>query len=255
MAWFKMDDQLYGHKKTRRAGVEAMGLWAICGAWSAAHGEDGFVPDYVAAGFSGKSGQYAVRLVRAGFWSEATKDGDTGWQFHDWSEYQPTAEQQQSKRDQWRERQRAARSRRHESPDSHADVTRDTPETHGESHAPVHESRPVPSRPIELVEDEPREDVEALCQEMHLRLVANGRKNVTITKGWRTDARLLLDRDERPLDEALKLIRWCQQDTFWRGNIGGIPKFREQYDALRLKSGIGAPGAEGPTPAQQMGWC
>ena len=103
---------------------------------------------------------------------------------------------------------------------------------------------------------------------MHLRLIANGRKNVTITKTWRTEARLMLDRDERPLDEVIHLIRWCQQDSFWKANIGGIPKFREKYDQLRLKAGVdedrgevwtGVEGWMNPTrPADRMsgpeGW-
>lgn len=151
MAWFKMDDQLYGHKKTRRAGVEAMGLWAVCGAWSAAHEEDGFVPDYVAETFTTKCTQYANRLVRAGFWVEATKDGDKGWQFHDWNEYQPTSEQQQAKRDKWAEWKRNSRSQHKVST---PDIETGQPDMSGVStvgqalsQGGVRRPRPVPSRP------------------------------------------------------------------------------------------------------------
>lgn len=81
----------------------------------------------------------------------------------------------------------------------------------------------------------PREDVESLCRHLHDRLVGNGCR-VTITDSWRTEARLLLDRDHRDLAEAHRLIDWCQDDPFWRPNIGGMPKFRKQYDQLRLKA-------------------
>jgi hypothetical protein len=32
------------------------------------------------------------------------------------------------------------------------------------------------------------------------------------------------------------MIRWCQADEFWRGNILSMPKLREKYDQLRLKA-------------------
>ena len=157
MAWFKVDDGMHSHKKTRRAGVEAMGLWVVCGAWSADNLEDGFVPAYVADTFTTKARQYAKRLVVAGLWDEMTKDGDEGWVFHDWDAYQPMRDDVQAKRDAWRERQRKARSQRDVSRSdisvTHADVTRESRVSHGESHAPVTESRPVPSRPVPLTTD------------------------------------------------------------------------------------------------------
>lgn len=82
----------------------------------------------------------------------------------------------------------------------------------------------------------PRSDVEQLCQRLVDRMAANGCKPPIVTTKWRTDARLLLDRDHRPLDEALALIDWCQADTFWRANIGCPGTFRKQYDRLRLRA-------------------
>ena len=82
-----------------------------------------------------------------------------------------------------------------------------------------------------------REDVQSLCQHLADRIVANGSKQPTIAKGWIDAARLLLDRDARDLDEAHRLIDWCQDDSFWRTNVLSMPKFREKYDALRLKAG------------------
>lgn len=46
----------------------------------------------------------------------------------------------------------------------------------------------------------------------------------------------MLDRDGRKPAEAHWLIDWCQNDQFWRPNIGGMPKFRAKYDQLRLRA-------------------
>lgn len=84
-------------------------------------------------------------------------------------------------------------------------------------------------------DQKPRDDVEQLCVLLHDRLIDNGCKVNPVGKLWRNSARLLLDRDKRPLDEALDVLAWSQDDEFWRANIRSMPKFREQYDALRLK--------------------
>lgn len=84
-------------------------------------------------------------------------------------------------------------------------------------------------------DQEPRADVEQLCAVLRDGVIANGCKEPTVGKLWRNAARLLLDRDKRPLDEALDVLTWSQNDEFWRANIRAMPKFREQYDALRLK--------------------
>jgi hypothetical protein len=83
--------------------------------------------------------------------------------------------------------------------------------------------------------DGDRKDVQDLCDHLRRRVVANGSR-VNITTKWREAARLLIDRDQRSLDEAHALIDWCQDSEFWRSNILSLPKFREQYDKLRLQA-------------------
>lgn len=88
--------------------------------------------------------------------------------------------------------------------------------------------------------DLPRPDVDRLCSLLASLVVENGRPSHLVdpgSAGWRDAARLLLDRDKRPVGEAERLIRWCQADEFWRSNILSMPKFREKYDQLRLKAG------------------
>lgn len=65
---------------------------------------------------------------------------------------------------------------------------------------------------------------------------ANGAKRPTVTRKWADAERLLLERDGRDRDQAEKLLRWCQADEFWRGNVLSMPKFREKYDQLLLQA-------------------
>jgi hypothetical protein len=84
---------------------------------------------------------------------------------------------------------------------------------------------------------EEREDVALLCARLAELVQENGSPRPVISKGWRDAARLLLDRDQRPRDEALQVLEWSQQDDFWRSNILSMPTFRKQYDKLRLRMG------------------
>lgn len=79
-----------------------------------------------------------------------------------------------------------------------------------------------------------REDIEQLCAHLAEWIFTNGSKRPVITNAWRTEARLLLDKDERELATAIRLMDWCQSDSFWRANILSMPKFRAKYDQLRL---------------------
>lgn len=79
-----------------------------------------------------------------------------------------------------------------------------------------------------------RDDVELICRHLADRIEANGSKRPAITAKWRTEARLLIDRDARPVDKILKAIDWCQDDQFWKANILSMPTFRDKYDKLRL---------------------
>ncbi|WP_445396488.1 hypothetical protein ACSMX9_22720 [Streptomyces sp. LE64] len=123
-------------------------------------------------------------------------------------------------------------------------------ERHGVSHA-----APSPTRPLITsygsnanVDDastgaqttpdpEPqRDDVERVCAHLADRIEQNGSKRPTITKTWRTAARLLLDRDGRTEDQVHAAIDWCQDSDFWRANILSMVKLRKQYDTLRLQA-------------------
>jgi hypothetical protein len=87
-------------------------------------------------------------------------------------------------------------------------------------------------------------DADHLCDYFVSAISKNGVK-ATISERWRTEARLLLDRDKRPPEEVRAVITWATSDTFWKANILSIPKLREKYDQLRLAMEREQPEEEG----------
>lgn len=108
MPFFNVDDQFHSHPKVRKAGLAAIGLWTVAGAWSQAYKQQGFVPDYeVAAWPQGR--RLAGQLVAAGLWDAGEKDGEQGWWFHDWLDIHQTADEIERQRQKWRDRQKKRR--------------------------------------------------------------------------------------------------------------------------------------------------
>ncbi|MEU7831324.1 hypothetical protein [Nonomuraea sp. NPDC049129] len=96
-----------------------------------------------------------------------------------------------------------------------------------------------------------RDDVEQLCNRLLSWLVKKDYRNRpdAVTEAWRTEARLLLDKDGADLQEALAVLDWSQRDGFWHKNINSMPTFRTQYGQLELKSR----GARGDAPTAATG--
>jgi hypothetical protein len=100
MTWFKVDDSLHGHPKLveLESGprfAEAIALWTIAGSWCAHHLTDGRVPTAALRKLVPfPAAKAAAELVRVGLWTEA----DGGYQFHGWSDYQPTKERVEADR-------------------------------------------------------------------------------------------------------------------------------------------------------------
>jgi hypothetical protein len=116
---------------------------------------------------------------------------------------------------------------------THESTTNEEPSTS----APLRDADTGSDAAQPIAEKNQRADVAALCDRLSEWIVKNGSKRPnTTTKAWRDEARLLLDVDGRDLTKALALIDWCQQDTFERTVILSMAKFRDRYDALRLKA-------------------
>lgn len=107
MVWFKVDDGWHSHPKRIKSGVDleglaAQGLWAAAGSWSAKNLTDGFVTSEVLEGLAFKTPWRVLkklvdRLVRARLFEPAERDGESGWIYHDWDEWNPTRAEEQAK--------------------------------------------------------------------------------------------------------------------------------------------------------------
>ena len=53
---------------------------------------------------------------------------------------------------------------------------------------------------------------------------------------WINQCRLLREKDERSEREIEMIIRWSQQDDFWKGNILSMATLRKQFSQLWLKA-------------------
>lgn len=96
MVWFKVDDGLPSHPKVlsiprgaRR--VAAIGTWTLAGAWCSKHpAQGGVIPDGVLDEL-GLPARAAADLAAVGLWLRV----EGGYRFHDFHDYNPTAEQVQ----------------------------------------------------------------------------------------------------------------------------------------------------------------
>ena len=52
---------------------------------------------------------------------------------------------------------------------------------------------------------------------------------------WADHIDLMIRVDKRETAEIKEVIKWCQQDKFWKNNILSTAKLRQQYDSLALK--------------------
>lgn len=106
MGWAKVDDKLHSHPKVARASCEAMGLWVLALSWTRDYRTDGFVPAGQVARLGAKKA-YARSLIDAGLWTEV----DGGYQFHDFTEWNPSSEEQESREGEVSEKRREAGKR------------------------------------------------------------------------------------------------------------------------------------------------
>jgi len=123
MPWFAVDDSFSDHEKHEKIEDDhvehalAVAAWTMLGSDCAkpVRATGGFVSHSrlakVLSTWPAKSrAKAAAALVKAGFWSVV----EGGWQFHDWEDYQPTAEEIEQDRKLKTERQRRWRKKKRE---------------------------------------------------------------------------------------------------------------------------------------------
>lgn len=231
MGWFKVDDQLAFHQKAVIAGNAAMGLWVRAGSWSCAQLTDGFIAKAMANAMANECD--ADALVLAGLWDEV----EGGYQFHDWAEFQPSAEDEREKR--------KARSLAGKKGAAARWSNKTDGKPHGKSHGknmrsqcPDPDPDPIKNSSSEVDKSTPRPDVENLLNAFDKNMESNGAKKPTRSKANMDALRLLIDKDGYSTEQILWIMNWAANDEFWRTNILSPAKLREKFDQLKLKAGV-----------------
>jgi hypothetical protein len=94
--WMKVDDGLHAHRKTRAVtkshpaksrDAAPMGLWVLAGSWAAQNRTDGWVPEDELDRFDQDWHLLVPRLISAGYWWPLQRDGERGYGFNDWHDY------------------------------------------------------------------------------------------------------------------------------------------------------------------------
>lgn len=165
MPWFKVDDGFHSHPKARDAGLAAVGLWVAAGSFSSHYLTDGWIPKSWVRGWGSNGTRLASKLVSSGLWYEDERDGQRGWSFHEWEQFQPTKDHVESARKRDRIRKESIRVSRMESarnplyplPDpTRPDPVVVTSRTKGEGEGDAHDPPPpCPKHPDGPHHDEP----------------------------------------------------------------------------------------------------
>lgn len=242
MAWFKVDDQFGSHPKVmqipRAERHACLGLWLHAGVWAAQHLTDGHVPDYMLEEL-GAELSHRDRLCEVGLWSETGE----GIVFKDWPDHQPTRSEVMAAREKERLRKEAYRAKKAANTGQSPDGTpSDGDAGHQQASGHPDPARPDPAPYIEEPKGSStsetaeaiRPDVKALLDLLDTELRANDVKKLPIRNKANVNAmRLLVDKDGYDAEQVARIIRWCQADSFWRGNVMSAGKLREQFETLR----------------------
>ena len=151
MPWFPVDDAFHSHPKAKKAGDEALGMWTRAGAHCMAYLTDGFIPDWWVKE-QPRGAVKARRLVEAGLWRVAKKNGEQGFQFHDWKPW-CTKHHVEAARE--NARQRKARSRESRVTDPVTDRVTDAVSPWPYQSNPIHTSNSLVTSGGELTQVAP----------------------------------------------------------------------------------------------------
>jgi len=94
MTWGKVSDRLHAHSKARRA-REAMALWVLALSWSCDELTDGAIPADMPELLIPGGDAMAEKLVSVGLWERT----EAGFRFHDWDQFQPSADIERDRRE------------------------------------------------------------------------------------------------------------------------------------------------------------
>jgi hypothetical protein len=236
--WSKVSDDFYDHPKTMCCSLAAVGLWTCCMSYAARHKTNGKIPRNFA--LSRATQTEIDELVSAGLWEET----DGGWQFHDWSDYQPTTYEQRKYNTGKDEKKVLAGSK-----GGKRAASKSTAKTQ-QIDSPEPEPEPINNYPSADADASPRTDVKEIIDYLDDAIRESGQKLPGRTKKNLEAARLLLDKDHRTVQQVKNCVDFTFQDEFWRTNIRSMSKLREKWVQLegaaaraktRMKPAVPAP--------------
>ncbi|MGW5316740.1 hypothetical protein [Nocardia thailandica] len=148
MTWFRVDDSFYDHPKVLEAGMPAIGLWTLAGAYCARHLTDGVITDRQIRSIGGTRKQ-AAKLVEVGLWTcDDAPANARRYFFNDWREYQPSRADVTARRQGDAERKRAARAAKAAEQDKRKNVRPDVQTDGARTSTTMSDDRPLyPTRP------------------------------------------------------------------------------------------------------------
>lgn len=263
--WFKVDDSFYSNPKTAMLSDGATTLWLRSGSWSAQQLTGGFVPARMVPMFRG-SDDSVRELCDAGLWAyDEQKDG---YQFHDWSDYQPDGEEVDALRKKRSEAGKRGANRRWGKPENgkngktdgkcHSKPMANAWQTDGKSMA---NSCPVPVPVPEKKEKEEysssfsKESVKDFgdsqeCGETD-RTLAVVYPNLDLESAWLAFA----DRHQgetRAIGDWTRLWKgWCQR----RANMSGIPPSKRHRHTWQCEHVLQALGRDKETATPDQRAC
>lgn len=115
-------------------------------------------------------------------------------------------------------------------------------------------SSPRPSRVTKPPKEYPPEALE-LAELLAGLIEGNGAKRPNVTATWHDALEKMHRIDGRPWSEIEAVLRWSQQNDFWRSNILSAPKLREKFDTLKLRMGErrrAIASSSKPSPVQEQ---
>jgi hypothetical protein len=230
MPWFRVDDNLASHPKVRTAGLPAMGLWVVCGAYASQYLTEGFVPEWFVVSWpQGK--KLARELVAANLWFVSPG----GWTFHQWDQRQLTKEHIEEERAASRERQRKWREKNRNKRVSD-DVTNDVMNGVTDAVTSPAPSLPTPSQPLkaDLIKGGQRTETldpsEARCT-AHQGVADPGPCRGCMTA--RESAERALERVKLAVVDERRDCRMCDEDGFVLDESDGRPIARCDHQQRR----------------------
>ncbi|MDH6448247.1 hypothetical protein M2155_000655 [Streptomyces sp. SAI-119] len=255
--YVKVHDGLPDHPKIIEAGGEAGWLY-ICGlAYASRQLTDGVISKRLVRRLTDGSNPEASAsaLVRVGLWHDGEHDcpkcplaGPDAYVIHDYLDHQRSASEVadlRSKRAAAGQRggKRSGESRRAASEaEANAEAlasdlvkqpgSKNEPETETETEVKEKNSR-TSAKP----DNAPlRHDVERVCKHLATVIEKGGTKRPPVTRKWRNDIRLLIDKDGITPDQAIAAIDWAHASDFWQAHILSPAKLRAKYETLRRQA-------------------